>query len=352
MKKIVINGQFLNRRVTGQERFAYEIILELDKFVDKSNIELIVPKSVTNLPCLKNIKIIRYGNVKSHLWEQTNFAFYAISRRALSLNLCSVVPLIKPGIVCIHDLSYKVNPQYFKTRYAVISKWWHKIHYWAAWLFSPIIYTVSEYSKKQMTEIYKIDPDRIQVLANGWQHFKRINFDDSIFSKVRQVEKGNYFFTLGSLAPNKNIEWILKSAKINPNYQFVIAGKASREAYGKDYSEIDLPNVIFTGYIEDGQLKSLMRECKAFIFPSRFEGFGIPPLEAMSVGAKVIISNVSCLPEIYGESAYYIDPDNADINLDELLSKEVTGSEDILKKYDFARSADIIWNNLKKYLNK
>lgn len=349
-KKIAINGQFLARRMTGQERFANEIVLELDKIVDKDTVELVVPVHAQNIPSLTNIKVVKYGNMKSHLWEQTNFAFYCIIRKALSLNLCSIVPLLKPGIVCIHDLSYKVNPQYFKTRYAVLSRVWHIVHYWVGWLVSPLIYTVSEYSKNQMIEIYNVKPEKIHVIANGWQHFLRINYDDTIFDKYPQLEKGKYFFTLGSLAPNKNIEWILKAAKFNPEYQFAIAGKASLEAYGKDYSESNLPNVHFLGFISDGNVKSLMRNCKAFILPSRYEGFGIPPLEAMSVGAKVIVSNVSCLPEIYRDSAHYIDPDKAEINLDELLNHPVGDSQEVLKKYSFESSARSIWDDLLKVI--
>ena len=79
---------------------------------------------------------------------------------------------------------------------------------------------------------------------------------------------------------------------------------------GKDIAKLkELPNVKLLGYVSDGQVKWLMQNCKAFIFPSYYEGFGIPPLEALSVGAKIVVGNAASLPEIYKKSAYYIDPE-------------------------------------------
>lgn len=72
-----------------------------------------------------------------------------------------------------------------------------------------------------------------------------------------------------------------------------------------------------------------MQKCKAFVFPSYYEGFGIPPLEALSCGTKIIVSNASCLPEIYADTAYYIDPDNPNVNLNELLSKKIESPNNI-----------------------
>ena len=91
-------------------------------------------------------------------------------------------------------------------------------------------------------------------------------------------------------------------------------------------------------------LKNVFRP--TFVLPSLNEGFGIPPLEAMSVGAKCIIAKASCLPEIFGESAYWIDPYNTDVDLDELLSHDVASPEKVLNKYTFKRFAKIMHNAL------
>lgn len=350
MKKIVFNGQFLARKMTGQERFAIETILELDKLVNTEKIELVVPKNSKNIPELKNIKVKQYGKLTGILWEQIDLAWYSIINHALTINLCSVMPILKPGVICIHDLSYKVNPQYCKHLYGKLSQIWHKVFFHLAWYFSPIVYTVSNYSKQQMIDIYHVDEKKIHVIENGWQHFKRVEEDDTIFERKPNLKRGEYFFMVGSLSPNKNLDWVLNAARKNADETFAIAGNAV--AYGKSYSTDELANVDLLGYVSDGEMKALMRNCKAFIFPSFFEGFGIPPLEAMSVGAKVLVSNASCLPEIYGNSAIYIDPYNSDIDINEFLKKPVDSPELVLEKYSFANTAKKIYADIKFMLNE
>lgn len=348
---IIINGQFTARRVTGQERFAHEIILELDKICKKGQYTLVVPKNASKIPHLNNIPVIKFGKAKGSLWEQTFFALYMITHpRCISLNLLTIMPICKPGIICIHDMSYRTHPEYCKTFYMKVSRYWHIFQEELARRFSPLLFTVSEYSKKQMMESLKQPSDKIVVLGNGWEHFKEVIADETLKERHPDWFATPYFFSLGSLAPNKNIQWILEVAKRHPQYNFFIGGKANLKAYGTDYKEEDYKNVKFLGYISDGEVKFLMAHCKAFIFPSFFEGFGIPPLEAMSVGAKCIIAKASCLPEIFGESAYWIDPYNADVDFNELLSHDVASPEKILNKYTFKHFAKIMHENLYRFL--
>ena len=91
-----------------------------------------------------------------------------------------------------------------------------------------------------------------------------------------------------------------------------------------------------------------MQQCKAFIHPAIYEGFGIPPLEAMSCGASVIVSTATCLPEIYGKSAHYIDPLNYDVDLDALLAEPVAAREDVLGKFDWQREGEKLLELLRK----
>ena len=99
-------------------------------------------------------------------------------------------------------------------------------------------------------------------------------------------------------------------------------------------------NVIYTGFLKDEDAKALMKYCKAFIFPSFYEGFGIPPLEAMSTGAPVIVSTAGSLVEIFGKSAHYINPENADVDIEELMQEPVEAFEGILEKYSWKLSAE------------
>jgi glycosyltransferase involved in cell wall biosynthesis len=184
-------------------------------------------------------------------------------------------------------------------------------------------------------ECLGVDAQKITVIGNGWQHFKNVGEDASIFAQYPHLKNKEYYFTLTSANKNKNLDWILKNSKVNPDEQYVVAGKnLDRIADFNRY-----PNVTYVGFASDEMAKTLMSRCKAFIFPSYYEGFGIPPLEALSTGAEIVVSNTASLPEIFGDSAHYIDPDNPVVHLDELLNSSVTGAETVLEKYSWESAA-------------
>ena len=92
----------------------------------------------------------------------------------------------------------------------------------------------------------------------------------------------------------------------------------------------------------------LMQNCKAFLFPSFYEGFGIPPLEAMSTGCQIVVSDIPVMHEIFGDSVHYIDPNSADIDLKELLAQPVSSTAPILEKYSWEKSAKVLFDCLKE----
>ena len=100
------------------------------------------------------------------------------------------------------------------------------------------------------------------------------------------------------------------------------------------------------GYVSDGEVKALYENCKAFIFPSYYEGFGIPPLEALSCGAPVIIGRAASLPELYENCAHYIDCNNSDVNLEEILSAPTESASVVLEKYTYQKAAESLKNLL------
>lgn len=332
MRNYAINGRFLTRTIVGQERFALELISELDKLVPHHSIELIAPNYAVNIPPYKNIKVVKYGGAKSHFWEQIDFWRYLVKHRAISINLCNLVPLLKPGIAFILDIGYKANSKQPKGLRAVVSTFWHCIHYKIASRYALHIVTISEFCKKQICDIYHVPNEKVSVIGCGWQHFIPVAIDESIFNTIEGIQEKKYYFMLGSLLPHKNIEWMLELAKRHPKDQFVVAGKHLSDHY------VSTANVHFVGYISDEQVKALMSKCKAFLFPSFYEGFGIPPLEALSVGVPIVVSNTTCLPEIYENSAHYIDPTDTNVDLDQLLQEPVEDSQRILDKYSWEKS--------------
>ncbi len=338
--KYAINGRFVVRKLTGQERFATELLRELDKICEKDEFVLVVPEYAETLPDYKNIKIVKYGKVKSHFWEQINLYHYCKKHHLVSVNLTSTCPLLDSGIVCCHDAAiYEIHDLLTQNLYGKLGTVWKK------WMVEAVkrtkypIITVSHYSKARLSELMKVPESRFHVISNAWQHYNRVVEDDSIFGKLPEgYRRGEYFMALSSLSPQKNFVWVKEVAKRNPGKKFIIVGKA--EGFTKLGAEdLQESNLHFTGYLSDGEIKSLMKGCRAFIHPAVYEGFGIPPIEALSCGAELIVSTAACLPEVYGKSAHYIDPHNYDVDLDELLREPVAPACEVLDRYSWAEEA-------------
>ncbi len=344
MPKYAINGRYIVRKLTGQERFARELVAELDRIVQNDDFVVVVPEYATEIPAYKNISVVRYGKIKSHLWEQISFYKYIKRNKLISVNLTTTCPFLSPDIVCIHDAAhYEISSLLSQNVYGKLSLLWHKLLIHSASKKAKIILTVSEYSKKRLSTIKNIPENKIFVLRNAWQHIERINCDESIFSNLPlDIKKGGFYLALSSLAPQKNFSWIIEVAKRNPSNQFIICGGLS----GNFNLLVDkaIENLHFIGYVTDGQMKALMKNCKAFIHPAIYEGFGIPPLEALACGTQIIISTSTCLPEIYGKSAHYIDPYKYDYNLDEMLDEPVQDAQETLVKYNWAIEAKKLYN--------
>mgnify|MGYP004463492307 CR=1 FL=1 len=340
MKAYIIDGLFLTQKITGIQRYAYEITMELDKIVPKNVLEILIPENFEDIPDLKNIKAVKYGKNHGMLWQQIDFAHYARMHKKQCICFTNILPLLYPhGIIAIHDVSYKANPQFFASKRDRISALWHRLNYWCAAHSSMKIITVSEFSKSEIIKYYGVEPERITVVYNAWQHMNRVKAAADTFERYPQLEKGSYYFSMSTLAANKNFKWILYAAKNNPNEQFAIAGGGKLKGAAEAEGFVNLPNVSFLGYVSDEDAKTLMANCKAFLFPTLYEGFGIPPLEAIACGApRIIVSDTPCMHEIYGEYANYINPldcENTELTDDEL---EIN-SEGLLGKYNWTKSA-------------
>lgn len=334
LRKVVFSGLVYGQKPTGIHRYANEILMEMDKMISKDEVTLVVPVYAKNIPIFQNIKVDRYGTVKGLLWEQTSLLVYLVKNKAISINFTNSAPLFKPGAIVIHDISYKLNPSYYKSIHGFLAKWWHRFNYaWCAFWKVPIL-SDTEFSKKTIIENYHVKPERITVIGCGWEHIQRVEEDTNSLEKYG-LEGNNYFFTLGSLSQRKNTEWIYKTARQMPEETFVVAGGFAKNS-SLSINSIPL-NVKLIGYISDEEMVSLMKNCKAFVFPSLFEGFGIPPLEAMSLGAPAIVAKASCLPEIYGDSVTYIDPLKPADNL--IVFRDETKTVALLNKYSWRRSA-------------
>lgn len=349
---ILINGNFLCRNLTGIERFTWEILHKLDELLKTTdNVSVYVPANAKVIPEFKSIKLI-FSEHKIQgfpKWDLIIFRNACKKFKATGLNFSNTAPIGKQcGYSFIHDIYAKDFPDDFTTFKDFLIKVYCRLNYFNISRNAKKVLTVSEFSKKRINEAYKVEAQKIEVINNGWDHFAEITEDENIFKKFPQLQEGNYFFTLGSLQKRKNLKWIVEYAKKHPDELFAISGKAISGMVSNEVSDLNtLKNTIMLGYVSDNEVKALMMKCKAFVFPSYYEGFGIPPLEALSAGAKIIVADSASLPEIYGKSAYYIDSNNSDCNLNELLKKDVSSAEHVLEKYTYKNAALKLYDVLK-----
>jgi glycosyltransferase involved in cell wall biosynthesis len=350
-KKILINGNFLCRRLTGIERYAQEITRRLDKLTGRHEIAIICPSNTPNIPPYKNLKIIKYKKIQSDLWWQmVTLQFFLITHRQYTIlefgNTC--LPLA-PGIVFLHDIYCQFFKEDFTGKKDKILRLYNKWQYQLIAKKAKKIVTVSYFSKNQIVNTYHINPARVSVIYSSWNHFNTVNADYSVFNDFPVLSKP-FYFSLGSLSKRKNIRWIIEYASKHPDSFFALSGTSFPSEQGTALKIAAAEkNIILLGYLDDSKVKALMERCKAFIFPSYYEGFGLPPLEALSCGARIIISKAASLPEIFGNTARYIDPFNTDVELDELLKQPVDPPEIILKKYSYDTSANQVYDLIRNF---
>ena len=347
--KYAFNGRFLTKRMTGQERYAYELISHIDRICEKGEFCVVTSKLANDLPKWENIEIVQIGKLKREAWEQFCLGPYLRKHHLRCVNLTTTFPLLHADIVCLHDaMIFEIGRMFLGSLYGFAGLFWKRLLFRIAKLTASKILTVSEYSKDKLNNILGIPKEKIFVVYNAWQHFENVVPDDRVLQRLpNSIQKREYFFSLSSLTPQKNFKWIMEVAKRNYQLQFVVTGKA--EGFTKlGVDELKTNNIHFTGYLTDGEIKSLMQNCRAFIHPAIYEGFGIPPLEAMSCGTDLIISTATCLPEIYENSAHYIDPNNYDVDLEKLLAEPVSSASAILDKFSWEREAEKLLHILRQ----
>jgi glycosyltransferase involved in cell wall biosynthesis len=353
MPKIIINGDFFCNNLTGIERFALEITKQLDIIARKDEIGITISNNAKNIPVFENIRVIRYNHDITSFprWQQLKFPAILKKHRAIPLDFGNSCPFFRPGITFLHDIYCEIFPEDFKTKRELFECFYFRILYRIIAHRALKIATVSFYSKNQIIESLHIHPEKVSVIYNGWEHFRTIEPDYAIFDDY-PILLNPFYFSLGSLSKRKNIRWIIEYAYKNPSSLFAISGTSLPTVQVKELKDISsLKNIVLLGYLDDNKVKALMEKCKAFVLPSYYEGFGITPLEALSCGAQIIISNTASLPEIYGRTAHYIDPFNTDVNLEKLLQEPVESPGKLLAKYSYEQSAVKLYTLIKKYID-
>jgi glycosyltransferase involved in cell wall biosynthesis len=214
---------------------------------------------------------------------------------------------------------------------------------------SEFVFTPSNFTRKEILDRFSVDKNRIITTY--------------LAAEARTTELtpyplpgNNYIMFVGQQSRYKNIRFLQqvheKLLETHPDLLLVLVGKLDKPGLdNKAYFESrQAKNIIYTGYVDDGQLNWLYSNTKAYVFPSLMEGFGLPGLEAMAQGAAVASSNATCLPEVYGDAAIYFDPTNIDDAvhaIEQLLSNKNLrttlhkNSAALLKKYSWKETAKL-----------
>lgn len=314
--RLVINSRFLTQSVTGVQRYAHEISNELIK-VGNGDVIAVFPQRINSGNPQVNVVNNSFASIKGHTWEQFVLPRYLNKLDAdLLFSPCNTGPLsVSNQVVTIHDVSVFKRSEDYNTNFV---KWYRFILPRLAKKAARII-TVSQFSKDELVEMLKISPEKIAKIYNG--------VGDNFKPQAWEVQKEfinnmglpkRYVLVLGSKIKKKNYLGLLKAWEILTREEkikdvsLVIAGGTVNTQEANEITKLvaRLPRVYDIGYIDNESLPQLYSSAEAFVFPSLYEGFGLPPLEAMACGTPVLVSNAASLPEVVGDAGIYIDPLN------------------------------------------
>lgn len=322
---LIINGRFLQRRITGVERYAREVTRRLPTGTRVAN------PSQTASGC------------RGHLWEQVVLPCL-VGKNLLWSPANSGPLLVERQVVTIHDTFSIDHPEWYRGGFAA----WYRLLLPGLVHQAKHVVTVSEYSRRRIRELFHLPPEKITVAPAG--------VDSSVFHPLSAEWKNqfraqlslpkNYLLFLGSIEPRKNLDRLATAwtrvCKQFPDTELVIAGGS-----GPQFSSLNVPNgqqIRHLGYIPENCLSGLYSSASAFILPSLDEGFGLPALEAMACGTPVVASKAGALPEILGDAALLVDPYNIEAiasGIAAVLRQPEIRREFIQK--GFARAGEYSW---------
>ncbi|WP_395665762.1 glycosyltransferase family 4 protein [Methylocella sp.] len=319
MRPIYINGRFLTQPMSGVQRYAYEIVKALDERAGAANAGqewmLLAPPGAP-APKLRAIGFKTIGTRAGHLWDQTSFAH--ASRGGVALSLAMSGPLFHPRhLVILHDAAAFRRPEHFSRAYGAFHRMAERILSRTA-----RIGTVSQFSRRELAAVLGLDAQAILVAGNGADHAGTA-FDESALDR-HGLRGEKFFLTLGNLTRNKNLAVAARAlGRLRPGAAKLVAvGSVNAGVFGAAAPPAAAANVIFPGRLPDAEVAGLMRAATAFIFPSLYEGFGVPPLEAMANGCPVLSSNAEAMREVCGDAVDYFSPTD-DARLAHLMREAV-----------------------------
>lgn len=337
MSEILVNTRILRMPIAGIPRYTKELLNRLREYV--------TPIS-PSLPL---------GGIKGHLWEQLILPLKVKNR--LLWSPANTGPLIiRRQVVTIHDVSPLDHPEWYRKNYAN----WYKFILPNLVKRVEKVITVSYFSKERILSHAKVNEDKIEVIYLGVND----SFYKKNYSCVNYKNNSSYVLTVGSLSPRKNLETLFKAWKIvhkkNKDVKLVVVGITRKVFRERGYDSIP-EGVIFKGFVNDSELKMLYANAQLFVFPSLYEGFGLPLLEAMAAGIPVVASDCTAIPEVVGDAGLLVNPKNHFLLAEAmitLLENETLRKQLISKGYErvsifsWDKTAQFTWEVLKNAMGK
>ncbi|MCL4472675.1 MAG: glycosyltransferase family 4 protein [Actinobacteria bacterium] len=324
MLHIGINGRSLFRQLTGVQHYAREIAYALESLKQEDARFTVfsgregrgagegLPLTASSIPA--------GGPVRGLIWEQT--VLRRMARKAgvdILFNPANVAPLYPPAIsvVTIHDLSFLLFPQYFSRAFGT---YYRSVIPRIIGQAAAVI-TDSENSRQDLIERMNVPPDKVTAIHLGVSPSYRRRQKKAEIEEIRrrQALPPRFFLSVSSLEPRKNLGRLVKAYGMLPEevtsvHKLVLVGAGNRifadPALTHELSKLPPGSVITPGYIPEEDLPAVYRMSTALVFPSLYEGFGLPVIEAMAASTPVITSSRSSLPEVAGPAAALIDPES------------------------------------------
>lgn len=316
MKTIYINGRFLGAPLSGVPRYGRSLLRELDAVLDafpaSLRVEILVPGSVLETQTYKHLKIRAVGQLHGHAWEQLELPLYAWNG-VLFTPTGSAPILHRRNVLTIHDAIVFAAPAGFSRMYMV----WYRILSLILSRTALKVITVSEFSKRELQRWCGAMPDRVSVIYPGVDHLLKVAADPGVLQR-NGLSRFAYALAVGSVSPNKNFKGILSALPLLADTELAVVfiGRTGAKVgqHGSKAATLDTSDVKDLGVVTDAELRALYENAGCFVFPSFYEGFGLPPLEALSLGCPTVVSNTASLPEVCGAVALLCNPnDPADI---------------------------------------
>ncbi len=312
MRRIVVNGRFLAQPRTGVQRYGVETLRALDALLTRHPAllngitwQLAIPHDAYDIPLIDNFEIQTPQFLTGHLWEQVALASFA--RGAYLINASYSAPLLKRSqLVTVHDASVRAWPQIYSRSYRLLNNA-------MTCVLAPRVHTlmtVSQFSAHELKQRFHLRRDDIVVGHAGWEHARAASgIDEAAVLRRHGLTAGGYLLAVSSPQQSKNFDLIARALALlgsEPMLPVAVAGVADARIYQRGAG---LPGALqWLGFVPDEELNVLYRHAAWFIFPSLYEGFGLPPLEAMANGCPVLAAHAASIPEVCGDAALYFDP--------------------------------------------